>query len=1007
MSINKPNISTVVKYVVERFGAIVSGDIEATWNSLNNTLTAKIDSGSFRGDEAIDIIMSIKIEHDGGIVYVDASAILMPYWSQVTAYVVPADIKDVEKHQVVKEAYFVLKTLEEIDDQLNFDNISQLVLTSIGYSEVIGLHTFFDIDNSNVIIGFDSAIYNNTECLNISFEINFSNNNIDYQSDPIIEYAFQMAIFSMQQLHENNTPVYLKSLIDNVFVDVNSLVNLDVSANFNDADIGDQLRYSALLENGSNLPDWLTIDQSTGVFQGVPTNDDVGIINITVTAKDGANATVSDTYTLTVNNIPTVLTAINDASTNEDATYSYDTSVNFVDVDAGDSITYSATLEIGTTLPTWLSINITTGVLSGTPLDADVGAIDIKVTATDTSGASVSDSYTLTVNNTNDVPILVSDLPVLEVNEDSVFTYDLSSHFYDVDTDDVLNYSLTYSRYSSMETRSDGYSTSSGSWYPESWVQIDSETGMLSVNPIDANVGIYKIGIDIDDGESNITDYLYLRVNEVNDIPELTGNFIGSVLSGTNIITTGEVVGSDIDGPMPYFDQTIDMNFNNAWTAISKEINGLLGHIVMIENVWGDYIVIESNEDWIDLNYWDFQFIPDNYSLTTSDGFWEDVRTVVSENATTTTISNSLGDHSVGIIYEDGSYNVEQTIASSLAWFEPFDLNIIYDILQNTRLIFGNTVIKETGSVINFNYTENYNNIGDVMFISGDITVDGIPVEDINNNQFVNPEFTSIGVLTTSTEYGIDSVLSLGDSLLYQIQDQQGIYGSLKLDEQHNWIYTLDENDPDTIALTSEQTATDSFVITLSDGIDIVTQQIDITVAGGDASLMNVVIYITDNKLLDSISLNYFKDGLDTGISTLVEAGDITFPDTSLVFDVVKLSDSAAYNDTSSIQADDAVAILRDIVFLDELVIGSAAWHAADVNNDGRIAADDAVAVLRHIVLLDNIDTFDLIDNTTGNRITNLDANAIDVGQWTIVANGDVDQSGGFGDAYVMQVDIV
>jgi hypothetical protein len=88
-------------------------------------------------------------------------------------------------------------------------------------------------------------------------------------------------------------------------------------------------------------------------------------------------------------------------------------------------------------------------------------------------------------------------------------------------------------------------------------------------------------------------------------------------------------------------------------------------------------------------------------------------------------------------------------------------------------------------------------------------------------------------------------------------------------------------------------------------------------------------------------------------------------------------------------------------------VIGSATWHAADVNNDGRIAADDAVAVLRHIVFLDEIDTFDLIDNTTGNRITNLDTNAIDVGQWSIVANGDVDQSGGFGDAYVMQVDVV
>jgi hypothetical protein len=168
---------------------------------------------------------------------------------------------------------------------------------------------------------------------------------------------------------------------------------------------------------------------------------------------------------------------------------------------------------------------------------------------------------------------------------------------------------------------------------------------------------------------------------------------------------------------------------------------------------------------------------------------------------------------------------------------------------------------------------------------------------------------------------------------------------------------------------------------------------------------MDATIQTDANNYLDNVSLSYFKDGLDTGISTLVEGGDITFPATSLAFDVVKVSDPAAY--TSGIAADDAVDILRDIVFLDELVIGSAAWHAADVNNDGVIAADDAVAVLRHIVHLDTIDTFDLIDNATGNRISSLDTNAIYDGQWSIVANGDIDQSGGFGDTYLIASDLV
>jgi hypothetical protein len=172
-----------------------------------------------------------------------------------------------------------------------------------------------------------------------------------------------------------------------------------------------------------------------------------------------------------------------------------------------------------------------------------------------------------------------------------------------------------------------------------------------------------------------------------------------------------------------------------------------------------------------------------------------------------------------------------------------------------------------------------------------------------------------------------------------------------------------------------------------------------------EISSIDATIQTDANNYLDNLSLNYFKDSVDTGVFTLVEGGDISFPDTSLDFDFVKLSDPAAY--TSGIAADDAVDVLRDIVHLDSLIVGSAAWHAADVNNDGVVAADDAVAVLRHVVHLDEIDTFDLIDNITGNRVTNLDANAIDVGQWSIVANGDVDQSGGFGDGYVVQVDIV
>jgi hypothetical protein len=71
----------------------------------------------------------------------------------------------------------------------------------------------------------------------------------------------------------------------------------------------------------------------------------------------------------------------------------------FQDPDAGDILTYSATLADGSPLPSWLSVNSATGGFTGTP--DTIGNLDIKLIATDTSGASASVKFNLDVlNNT-------------------------------------------------------------------------------------------------------------------------------------------------------------------------------------------------------------------------------------------------------------------------------------------------------------------------------------------------------------------------------------------------------------------------------------------------------------------------------------------------------------------------------------------------------------------------------------------------------------------------------
>ncbi len=84
-----------------------------------------------------------------------------------------------------------------------------------------------------------------------------------------------------------------------------------------------------------------------------------------------------------------------------------------------DNLIYTAILSDGSALPSWLSFDAATQTFTGTPLNADVGSITITVTATDTAGATISDTFSITVANTNDAPTLANAIADQSVNEDS------------------------------------------------------------------------------------------------------------------------------------------------------------------------------------------------------------------------------------------------------------------------------------------------------------------------------------------------------------------------------------------------------------------------------------------------------------------------------------------------------------------------------------------------------------------------------------------------------------
>jgi Ca2+-binding RTX toxin-like protein len=121
------------------------------------------------------------------------------------------------------------------------------------------------------------------------------------------------------------------------------------------------------------------------------------------TATDGSGGNISDTtFAIAVNPVndaPALANSISNQTATAGTAINLQLPANtFTDVDIGDSLSYNATLDSGDSLPAWLSFDATTLTLSGTPTSDDAGTLSILVTATDSAGEAVSDTFDLSVN---------------------------------------------------------------------------------------------------------------------------------------------------------------------------------------------------------------------------------------------------------------------------------------------------------------------------------------------------------------------------------------------------------------------------------------------------------------------------------------------------------------------------------------------------------------------------------------------------------------------------------
>jgi Ca2+-binding RTX toxin-like protein len=238
----------------------------------------------------------------------------------------------------------------------------------------------------------------------------------------------------------------------------------------------------------------------------------------TLEFSDNSVVNLADLYPTFTNHIPTLANPIADQTVLEDAPLSAVVPANtFADQDSGDVLTYSASLAGGSALPTWLTFDPVSGAFSGTPDNAQVGTIGLRVTATDSMNASVSDIFNLTITNVNDAPTVAVPVADQFATKDISFTFVVpTGTFADVDVGDTLTYGTTLA---------------DGSLLP-AWLTFNPSTRTFSGTPQMTDVGVLSVRVTATDtGSLSVSDVFTLSV--AHGLNEIVGTSANETLTGT------------------------------------------------------------------------------------------------------------------------------------------------------------------------------------------------------------------------------------------------------------------------------------------------------------------------------------------------------------------------------------------------------------------------------------------------------------------------------------------